>query len=53
MKDEDDITFDFFRFDEVVNAIKGLNETIKETILVQKVLRYIMLHFDAKVLAIE
>jgi uncharacterized lipoprotein YehR (DUF1307 family) len=53
MDEKEDIATYFLRVDEVVNAIKGLGEDLDETLVVQKVLRSILLKFDAKVSAIE
>ena len=53
MKDEEHIATYFCQIDEVVNTIKGLGETIKETVVVQKALRSIPLCFDAKVSTIQ
>jgi hypothetical protein len=52
MKKEDIATY-FLRVDEVVNAIRGLGEEIDESLVVQKVLRSLLLKYDAKVSAIE
>jgi hypothetical protein len=53
MKDEENIAAYFFRVDETVNIIKGLGETIKESIIIQKILRSLPMRFDSKILAIE
>jgi hypothetical protein len=41
------------RVDEVGNAIRRVGEDVKESLVVQKVLRSLPLRYDAKVLAIE
>jgi hypothetical protein len=53
MDEKEDIATYFVRVDEVVNAIKGLGEEINESFIVQKVLRSLLLNYDAKVSAIE
>jgi hypothetical protein len=52
MKKEDIATY-FLRVGEVVNAIRGLGEELNESLVVQKVLRSLMLTYDAKVSATE
>jgi hypothetical protein len=49
----EDIATYFLRVDEVVNAIRGLGEDIDESLVVKKVLRSLLLKYDAKVSAIE
>jgi hypothetical protein len=49
MKEDDDIAAYFLRFNETVNAIIGLGEEIKESVIVQKVLRYIPMRFNPKI----
>jgi hypothetical protein len=53
MNEKEDIATYFLRVDEVVNAIKGLGEELNESLVVQKVLRSLLLKYDAKVSAIE
>lgn len=53
MDDEEDITSYSLRVAEVVNSLKGLDENIKESTIVQKVLRSLSDRFDSKVSAIE
>jgi len=53
MKEDEDIETYFLRVDEIVNAIKGFGEAIKEPIIVQKILRYLPMIFDPKILALE
>jgi hypothetical protein len=40
------------KVDEVVNAIRGLGEEVKEPLVVQKVLRSLLLRYDVKVSAL-
>jgi hypothetical protein len=49
MNEKEDITTYLLRVDEVVNAIRGLGEEIDESLVVQKVLRSLLLKYDAKV----
>jgi hypothetical protein len=53
MKEDENIVAYFLRVDETVNAIIGLGEEIKESVIVQKVLRYLPMIFDPKILALE
>ena len=53
MNEKEDIATYLLRVDEVVNAIRGLGEKINESLAVQKVLRSLLLKYDAKVSAIE
>lgn len=53
MNDEEDISAYFLQVDEVVNSLRGLGEKVNEKMIVQKVLRSLLDHFDAKVRAIE
>jgi hypothetical protein len=53
MNEKEDIATYLLRVDEVVNAIRGLGEAIDESLVVQKVLRSLLLKYDAKVSAIE
>jgi hypothetical protein len=53
MNEKEDITTYFLRVDEVVNAIRGLGEEMDESLVLQKVLRSLLLKYDAKVSAIE
>jgi hypothetical protein len=52
MEDENIASF-FLRVDETVNAIIGLEEEIKESLIVQKVLRSLPMRFDPKVSTLE
>jgi hypothetical protein len=49
MDEKEDIATFFFRVDEVVNAIIGLGEDLNESLVLQKVLRSLLLKYDAKV----
>jgi hypothetical protein len=53
MKEDENIAAYFLRFDEIVNAIMGLGEEIKEYVIVQKVLRSLPMRVDPKILALE
>jgi hypothetical protein len=39
--------------DEIVNTIRGLSEKVEKPMIVKKVLRSLLLIFDAKVFSIE
>ena len=53
MKEDEDIAAYFLWVNEIVNAIKGLGEEIKESVIVQKVLRSLPMRFNPKILALE
>jgi hypothetical protein len=53
MKDEENIATYILCVDEIVNAIRGLGEMVKEPMIVKNVLRLLPLRFDAKLFAIE
>jgi ribosome-binding factor A len=53
MKEDENFATYFLRVDETVNAIIGLGEQIKESIIVQKVLRSLPMRFDPKISALE
>jgi hypothetical protein len=53
MKEDENIAAYFLRVDETVNAIIGLGEEIKESVIVQKLLRSLPMRFDPKILALE
>jgi hypothetical protein len=53
MNEKEDIATYFLRVDEVVNDIRGLGEEIDESFVVQKVLRSLLLKYDAMVSAIK
>jgi hypothetical protein len=53
MKEDEDIATYFLRVDEIVNAIIGLGEEIEESVIVQKVLRYLPMRFNPEISALE
>jgi len=53
MEDEEDIASYFLRVAEVVNSLKGLDEKIEKSTVVQKVLRSLPDRFDSKISTIE
>jgi hypothetical protein len=53
MKEDENIASYFLRVDEIVNAIKGLGEEMKETIIVQKVLRSLPMRYDLNISSLE
>jgi hypothetical protein len=53
MKEDENIATYFLRVDETVNAIIGLGEEIKESVIVQKVLRSLPMRFDPKISTLE
>jgi hypothetical protein len=53
MNEKEDIATYLLRVDEIVNSIKRLGEELDESLVVQKVLRSLLLKYDAKVFAIE
>jgi hypothetical protein len=53
MKEDENITAYFLRVDETVNAIMGLGEEIKESVIFQKVLRSLPMIFDPNISALE
>jgi hypothetical protein len=53
MNEKEDIATYFLRFDEVVNAIRGLGEELNESLVVKKVLISLLFKYDAKVFSIE
>jgi hypothetical protein len=53
MKEDEDIATYFLRVDETVNAIIGLGEEIEESVIVQKILRYLPMRFNPKISALE
>jgi uncharacterized lipoprotein YehR (DUF1307 family) len=52
MDEKEDIATYFLIVYEVFNSIKGLGEDINESLVVQKVLKSLLLQYDAKVFAI-
>jgi hypothetical protein len=53
MKEDENIAAYFLRVDETLNAIIGLGEEIKESVIVQKVLRFLPMRFDPKISTLE
>jgi hypothetical protein len=53
MNEKENIATYFLRVDEVVNAIKGLGEELNESLAIKKLLRSLLLKYDAKVSTIE
>jgi hypothetical protein len=53
MKEDENIAAYFLRVDEIVNAMIGLGEEVKESVIVQKVLRSLPMIFDPKISALE
>jgi hypothetical protein len=53
MKEDENIAAYFLRVDETVNEIIGLGEEIKESVIVQKVLRSLPMRFDPKISTLE
>jgi hypothetical protein len=49
MKEDENIATYFLRVDEIVNSIRGLGETVEESLIVQKVLRTLLMTFDANI----
>jgi hypothetical protein len=53
MKEDENIASYFLQVDETVNAIIGLREQIKESVIFQKVQRSLLMRFDPKISALE
>ena len=53
MKEDENIVTYYLWVDEIVNAILGLGEEIKEYAIVQKVLRSLPMRFDPKISSLE
>jgi hypothetical protein len=53
INEKEDILTYLLRVDEVVNAIRGLCEEVKEPLVVHKALKSLPLRYDVKVLIIE
>jgi hypothetical protein len=53
MKEDENIAAYFLQVDETVNAILGLGEELKESVIVQKVLRSPPMIFDPKITKLE
>jgi hypothetical protein len=53
MEEDEDIATYFLQVDETMNAIIGLGEEIKESVIVQKVLRSVPMRFNPKISTLE
>jgi hypothetical protein len=53
MNEDETISKYFLRIEELVNAMKGLGETVDDSLLIQKILRSLPDKFNPKVSAIE
>jgi hypothetical protein len=53
MKEDENIAAYFLRVDETVNVIIGLGEEIKESVIVQKLLRSLPMRFHPKISALK
>jgi hypothetical protein len=53
MNEDETVSKYFLRVEDLVNSMKGLGEKIEDTLLVQKILRYLPDRFNQKVFAIE
>jgi hypothetical protein len=53
MEESEDITTYFLRIDEVVNTMRGLREEVKNSNIVQNVLRSLPVRFDPKISSLE
>jgi hypothetical protein len=53
MKEDDNIVAYSLQVDETINAIIGLGKEIKESVIVQKVLRSLPMRFDPKISTLE
>jgi hypothetical protein len=53
MKEDENIAAYFLQVHETINVIIGLGEEIKESVIVQKVLRSLPMRFDPKISALE
>ena len=53
MKEDENIAAYFLWVDEIVNGIIGLGEEIKESVIVQKVLRSLPMIFNPKISSLE
>ena len=53
MKEEEDVASYFMRFNEIVNSIIGLGATVKEKVVVQKIMRALPTCFNLKVSSLE
>ena len=53
MKEDEYIVAYFLQVDEIVNTMRGLEENVESPTLVQKILRFLSMRFESKVLALE
>jgi len=53
MIDEEDIVAYMLHVNEIVNSIKGLGEEMKDSLIVKKIIKSLLLKFDSKVFVIE
>jgi hypothetical protein len=53
LKEDENIASYFLRVDETVNAIKGLGEEMKETIIVQRVPMSLPMIYDPNISSLE
>jgi hypothetical protein len=53
MKEDENIASYFLRVNEIVNEIRGPGEEVDESIIVQKVLRYLQMIFDPTISTLE
>jgi hypothetical protein len=53
MNEDENISSYFLQVDEIVNEIMGLGEEIKESVIVQKVLRSLPMRFEPKISILE
>ena len=53
MKEDENKASYFLDMYQTINALKGLGDTVYEEAIVQKVLRYLPMRFDSKVLVPE
>lgn len=53
MKEDENIAIFLDRVDDVVNSMQALGEEVKETLVVEKILRSLPMKFNSKIYAIE
>ena len=53
MHDDESIASLFLRLDEIVNSMRNMGEDIKDSTLVEKILRSLTPNFESKVSSIE
>ena len=49
MKEDENIVAYFIRVDEIMNTIRGLEEEVDESVVIQKVLISLPMRFDSKI----